>query len=183
MSVTFFGLQLALDLPHHSPLRPQLAAALHELRQSAGGDRQRAGWMRAAEALLPAARAARMGAWDLIRENGQGVYEQWVGELEAMAGWQGADFGQDGTYVLATIVMLVQGGSNSDHTLGDCCDIPEAHWLMRGTYLRLIGALPRLNYTNVIGSAWYLAPHPECAGFSAEVLAGDGFDYLQAVQA
>jgi hypothetical protein len=183
MSDLFFGLQLALDLPHDSELRPQLAAALHELRQAAASDRQRAGWMRAAEALLPCARAARMGTWDLIRDNAKGEYEQWVGDLEAMAQWAGADFGSDGTYVLATVVMLVQSGSNSDRTLSDCCDIPEAQWLTRATYLRLIGVLPRLNYTNIIGSAWYLAPHPECASFSAEVLAGDGFSYLQAVQA
>jgi len=183
MSELFFGVQLALDLPHDSQLRPQLAAALHELRQATGGERQRAGWMRAAEALLPAARAARMGAWDLIREHAKDEYDQWVRDLEAMAQWAGADFGSDGTYVLSTIVMLVQSGSNSDRTLGDCCDIPEAQWLNRGTYLRLLGVLPRLNYTNVIGSAWYLAPHPECASFSAEVLAGDGFSYLQAVRA
>jgi hypothetical protein len=182
MGDLFFGLQLALDLPHDSLLRPQLATALGELRQSDAADRQRAGWRRTAEALLASARAARMGTWDLIRGNAEVEYRQWVDELEAMAGWQGADFGQDGTYVLSTIVMHVQGGSNSDRTLGDCCDIPEAQWLTRGTYARLLGALPRLNCTNIIGSAWYLAPHPECAGFSAEVLAGDGFSYLQAVR-
>jgi hypothetical protein len=78
--------------------------------------------------------------------------------------------------------MLVTGGSNADRTLGDICDIPESDWHLARTYDKLLAAPPQLNFTNVLGSGLYLAPHPDQPGFSHEVLRGEGFEYLALVR-
>jgi hypothetical protein len=182
MSDTFFGIQLALDLPGGDPLRDDLAHAVTQLHTSTAMIAQRSGWSRASAALRASLSYARLGTWDLIRVHGQGEYVEWSRGLEAMDGWSSEDFGAGGTYVLATVIMMVQGGSNSDLTLGDICDIRESDWHLGRTYEQLLGALPRLNYSNVRESALYLAPNPGYSGFDHAVLTGEGFTYLREIQ-
>jgi hypothetical protein len=179
MNDTFFGIQLALDLPSAHPLRDELAQVVTRLHASTALPAQRSGWAQAGLAIRSGLAFARRGTWDLIRVHAQSEYLDWTRGLEAMDGWTNEDFGQSGTYVLASVVMLVQGGSNSDLTLGDICDIHESDWHRGTTYERLLGALPRLNYSNVHESALYLAPHPGYSGFDRDVLMGDGFAYLR----
>lgn len=182
MSDAFFGVQLALELPPRHDLRPQLAQVVRDLRGCTAIMAQRPCWTRASRLLRDAAPFARLGTWDLIRDNAQDTYEEWASGLEAMAEWPAADFGHDGIYVLASVIMLVTGGSNADRTLGDICDIPERDWHRTGTFDKLLAAPPQLNFTNVLGSGLYLAPHPDRPGFSHEVITGEGFEYLENVR-
>ena len=41
--------------------------------------------------------------------------------------------------------------------------------------------MPKLAMGDIRGSALYLAPRPDQSGFSEEVLAGEGFKYLQVI--
>lgn len=182
MSDTFFGVQLALELPTHQDLRDQLAQAVRNLRGCTTIPAQRPAWTQAAQLLRQAAPFARLGTWDLIREDGQSEYEDWASGLEAMAEWPAEDFGSGGAYLLASVIVLVQGGSNADQALGNICDIPEHDWHKLSTYDRLMAAPPILNFTNVLGSGLYLAPRPDQPGFSLDVLRGEGFEYLEEVQ-
>jgi hypothetical protein len=178
MSDTFFGIQLALDLAPGHRLRAELAALVRSLRPGGGAlPAQRALWTQASTALIAALPSAVLGTWDLIRDRGDAEYEDWASGLEAMATWPDADFG-DGTLLLASVIVLVAADSNADRTLGDRCDLPEREWLRRGTYRRLLGVPPLLNFTQVLGSGLYLAPHPDQRGFAHAVLTGDGFGYL-----
>jgi hypothetical protein len=182
MSDTFFGVQLALELPPGHALRDQLAQVVRSLRDSTAIPMQRPAWTQASRLLREAVPFARMGTWDLIRDNAQGEYEDWASGLEAMAEWPAEDFGSDGLYVLACVIMLVAGGSNADRTLGDICDLPENTWHLHRTYDQLLAAPPQLNFTNVLGSGLYLAPRPDQPGFAHEVLKGEGFEYLENVR-
>ena len=181
MPDTFFGLQLALDLPRGHRLRAQLARLVRDIRAAAGQPPAmlRPLWTQWSDALIAAVPSATLATWDLIRDRGAAEYEDWASGLEAMATWPEADFGRGGTLLLATTIILVAADSNADRTLGDLCDLPEAQWHQRATYRRLAAAPPQLNGTNVLGCGCYLAPHPEQAtGFAPEVLAGEGFEYL-----
>ena len=181
MTTTFFGVQVALKLAFEHPLRARLAELVMESRNSTSLIAQRTCWAHIAAALQDAEEFTDFGTWDLIRSTGQNDYEEWASGLEAMAGWPIDDFGTNGSHLLVSIIFLVAGGSNADLTLGDQCDIPERHWQRRATYAQLFGVPPMLNFTNVFGSGFYVAPRPDHAGFSAAVLTGEGFEYLDRI--
>ncbi len=182
MTSSFFGVQMALDLPIAHPLRRRLADLVREFRGSTGVPAQRACWTRAAALLGEGVPMAEYGAWDLIREKAEAEYEDWASGLEAMAQWPVADFGAAGTHLLVSVIVLVAAGSNADQTLGEVCDLPEPAWERRATYARLAAVPPMLNLTNVLGSGMYLAPRPDHSGFSREVLTGAGFEYLARIE-
>lgn len=181
MANTFFGIQLAIDLPPGHGLRRRLGGLVRELRGRPALPLQLACWSSAAQLLDEALPSAVLGTWDLIRDRGDAEFEDWSSGLEAMARWDPAEFGEGGSLLLVSLIMLVAGGSNADRTLGDLCDLPQREWLRRGTYRRLVAAPPQLNLTNVMASGVYLAPHPDRPGFSRAVLQGEGFEYLEAV--
>ncbi len=178
MTTTFFGVQIALKLAFEHPLRAELADLATDSRTSTSLIAQRVCWTRIAAALEGAEKLATFGTWDLIRKTGQNDYEEWASGLEAMAGWPMDDFGTNGSHLLVSIIFLVVGGSNADLTLGDQCDLPERDWQRRATYAQLFAVPPMLNFTNVLGSGFYIAPRPDHAGFSTAVLTGEGFEYL-----
>ncbi len=179
---TFLGVQLAFDLPPDHRLRRALAEAVRRQRAAEGLTAQRVAWTTSAGLLHQAVPHAVLGTWDLITPDGEAEYEDWASGLEAMAHWSPEDFGADGRYLLASVIVVVRKGSNADRTLGDLCDVAEPDWHRRATYQRLVEAMPQLNLTNVLGSGFYLAPHPDRPGFAIDVLQGEGFDYLAAVE-
>ena len=184
MAASFFGLQLALNLPPTHALRPQLSTLVSESQTATSLIAQRACWSQAARLVGGALTTATRGTWDLIRVRAEAQYEEWASGLEAMANWPAKDFGEDNAgqrEVLVTFIFLVQSGSNADLTLGDACDLPESSWPRRETYRRLLGIPPTLNFTGVLGSGLYVAPRPDQPGFSPAVLTGEGFEYLDSI--
>lgn len=179
MRTSFFGVQVALDIPPDDPLRSRLKTLVSDAREGTTLASQRPCWSRIAAALIPTVPTIGFATWDLIRDTGQAEYEEWASGLEAMAEWPLADFGSGGQFLLVTILFQVAADSNADRTLGDLCDIPERAWQMPRTYRRLLAAPPQLNFTNVLGSGFYVAPRPDHPGFSREVLTGEGFEYLE----
>lgn len=182
MTDTFFGVQVAVRVPQGHALRAGLAAAVRDLRERRDLPAQRAAWQRACHALRAESAHYLLGTWDLIREAPEQEYEQWASELEEIASWSEDDFGRGGDLLLVTIIALIAGDSNADRTIGDLCDLPEHTWHTRPTYRAMIGAMPMLNLVGVRGAGLYVAPHPDRAGFTPEVLRGEGFEYLEAVR-
>jgi hypothetical protein len=178
---SFFGIQLALDLPPGHAVRSGLAAAVTTLRDNPTPVAQRPCWGKVAGLLRPAVSTAVLGTWDLIRDRGDAEYEDWASGLEEMAEWPAEDFGTGDQLLLVSLIFLVAANSNADRTLGDLCDLPESAWHRRATYAKLLGAPPQLNFMGVLGSGLYLAPHPDQSGFSEQVLSGEGFEYLTRV--
>lgn len=182
MSSSFFGVQLVLDLPSGNALRGRLGDIVREFRGATAMPAQRSCWTRAADALAAAMPTAISGTWDLLREKAQAEYEDWASGLEAMAQWDDAEFGEDGGLLLASLIVLVERDSNADRMLGERCDLPERAWHLRSTYAKLVQLPPLLNFTNVQASGLYLAPRPDHPGFSADVIQGEGFEYLEQVR-
>ncbi|MGE5049054.1 MAG: hypothetical protein ACM3PC_10820, partial [Deltaproteobacteria bacterium] len=82
-------------------------------------------------------------------------------------------------YVIVTLLFLVEGGTNSDRTLAESCDLPESEWFTRLTFGKLIATIPLLNFGNVVADAVYMSPGSEEDGLSMEDLHGGGYEYLK----
>jgi len=127
------------------------------------------------------------GYWDLIRDppKAQEEFDSWCGEVEGTAAsppTEPAGFfapSSAGEHSIVTVAFLVQKGSNSDHTLGARCDIPESQYWTRATFAQLIATFPLLNFASVVGDAIYVVPGPGGKGPTAQELQGDGYDYLK----
>jgi len=191
MGYSFFGLQVAFKNFHRDPLRQKL----HRLVAADAGNRQsyrakQQFWKRFAGLLSEAMPVFEYGDWDLIRGgNAEETFNEWSSEIEGSLATVAEEVAPlaDGasrlsaaaSYVLVTVMVLVDEGSNADQTLGEWCDIPESAWLTRQTFGRLIAALPRLNFANVQSDAVYLVPGHDRDGLSAEDLVSEDYDYLQ----
>jgi hypothetical protein len=184
---TFFGLQVAFKKFHRDPMRQQL----HQLlAQEAGspqsfGEKQRF-WKRLTAVVGDAMPTFEYGDWDLVRGgNAEGLFNQWTSEIESNLATEPEEVGAAAneavrvpvpaaaTYVLVTMMVLVDKGSNADQTLGHWCDIPEPAWLTRQTFGRLISIFPRLNFANVQSDAIYVVPGHDRDTLSAEELVSD----------
>jgi hypothetical protein len=189
-SYSFFGLQVAIRNFFNDPLR----ASLHALIAEGGTAHTLAGkrsfWKRIAAALVEATPVFERGHWDLIRGgSADAEFETWSSEIEGALASEKEELGQthdelhrasaERHLVLVTMMFLVDRGSNADLTLGERCDLPEAEWLTRQTFARLIATAPLLNFANVQADAVYLLPGNDQDGLSEDDLAGEDYAYLK----
>ncbi|MFL5443766.1 MAG: hypothetical protein ACJ78W_04575 [Myxococcales bacterium] len=190
MSKTFFGIQVVVKNFVSDPLRREL----HEIIARSDAEQslveKRAFWKRVTAVLNEALPAFEYGYWDLIRGgSAEEEFESWSSEIEGSLATEKEELGTapdeisrisaEKRYIVVTLVFLVEGGSNSDATLADRCDVPESEYWTRLTLGRLIGTIPLLNFANVDADAVYLAPGSEEDGFSLEDLHGGGYEYLK----
>jgi len=192
LAYSFFGIQVAFKNFHRDPLR----RTLHELIAGSGGDARQSPlekqgfWKRFSARITEAMPVFEYGDWDLIRGgNAEETFNQWVSEIEGSlatepeevgaAADEAVHLGSAPSYVLATMMALVDKGSNADETLGEWCDIPESQWLTRQTFARLVSVFPRLNFAYVQADAVYLVPGNDKDGLSAEDLVSADYHHLQ----
>ena len=128
------------------------------------------------------------GGW-VIDDGAEEEFESWSSEVEGSLATEKEEMGSapdeisrisaEKRYIIVTMIFLVEGGSNSDQTLAERCDVPESEYWTRLTFGRLIATIPMLNFANVEADAVYLAPGSEEDGFSMEDLHGGGYEYLK----
>jgi hypothetical protein len=190
MSKTFFGVQVVVKNFVSDPLRRQLHEVIARSESEQSLAEKRAFWKRVAAVLNEAVPAFELGFWDLIPGDGaEEEFESWSSEIEGGLATEKEEMGTapdeisrisaEKRYIIVTMIFLVEGGSNSDQTLAERCDVPESEYWTRLTFGRLIATVPMLNFANVEADAVYLAPGSEEDGFSMEDLHGGGYEYLQ----
>jgi hypothetical protein len=187
---TFFGIQVAIKAFHNDPLR----ARIHQLIAKSQAEQslvdKRRFWKSLASLLNEAMPVFEYGFWDLIRGgNAEEEFETWCSEIEGSLATQSEELGAsadevhrlstDRSYVLVTLLFLVEEGAASDLTLGERCDLPEAEYFTRATFARLIASVPMLNFTDVQADAVYLVPGNDEDGLSNDDLQGGGYEYLK----
>jgi hypothetical protein len=190
MSKTFFGIQVVVKNFVSDPLRRQL----HEIIARSDAEQsltdKRAFWKRVAAVLNEAVPVFELGFWDLISGSGaEEEFESWSSEIEGSLATEKEEMGTapdeisrisaEKRYIVVTLIFLVEGGSNSDRTLAERCDVPESEYWTRLTFGRLIATIPLLNFANVEADAVYLAPGSDEDGLSMEDLHGGGYEYLK----
>lgn len=190
MDCTFFGVQLVIAPGSHDPFQTEIGQIIKYSPVDQTVADKRVMYTRLCGVLNRVLPLAVYGYWDLIRDpaKAQEEFDSWCGEVEgagAAAPPQGAvPFGSSNhaSHSIVTVAFLVQKGSNSDHTLGARCDIPESDYWTRATFTQLIGTFPLLNFTTVVGDAIYVVPGPGGKGPTAEELQGEGYEYLERLQ-
>ena len=189
MAQTFFGIQVVVRNFVSDPLRKQLHELIAQSQSEQSLTDKRAFWKRVTAVLNEAVPAFELGYWDLIPEKGDEEFESWSSDIEGSLATEAEELGKapdeinrisaEKRYVIVTLLFLVEGGSNSDQTLDERCDIPESEWFTRLTFGKLIATIPLLNFANVIADAVYMSPGSEEDGFSIEDLHGGGYEYLK----
>ncbi|MGZ4338293.1 MAG: hypothetical protein ACXVRA_13395 [Gaiellaceae bacterium] len=189
MAQTFFGIQVVVRNFVSDPLRRQLHELIAQSESEQSLTDKRTFWKRVTAVLNEAVPAFELGYWDLIAENGEDEFESWSSEIEGSLATEAEELGTapdevnrisaEKRYVIVTLLFLVEGGTNSDRTLEERCDIPESEWFTRITFGKLIATIPLLNFANVIADAVYMSPGSEEDGLSMEDLHGGGYEYLK----
>lgn len=189
MAYSFFGIQVAFQRGQRDPLPAQLQ---HLLARDATARQSHVDkvqfWKRASGLLTAAMPAYRFGDWDLVRgSKAQDEFNEWSSEIEASLSSLDESRPKleernrpEGppTHLLATMMVLVDRGSNADNTLGEWCDVPESQWLTCATFARLISIFPRLNFGNVQADAIYIVPGTDREGLSADELTSEDYHQL-----
>jgi hypothetical protein len=187
---SFFGIQIAVKAFFKDPLRQKIAQVIAAGEAEQTLFEKRAFWKRLAAVLNEALPVFELGYWDLIRGGqAQEEFETWCSEIEGTLASEKEEMGQaadevnrlsaNKDYILITAAVLVERESNSDLTLGERCDIPEAEYFTRQTFGKLVASFPLLNFANVQADAVYLMPGSEEDGLSQEDLFGGGYEYLK----
>jgi hypothetical protein len=190
MSKTFFGMQVVVRNFVSDPLRRQLHEVIARSDAEQSLTEKRAFWKRATAVLNEAVPAFELGFWDLISGSGaEEEFESWSSEIEGSLATEKEELGTapdeisrisaEKRYIVVTLLFLVEGGSNSDKTLAERCDVPESEYWTRLTFARLIATIPLLNFASVEADAIYLAPGSDEDGLSMEDLHGGGYEYLK----
>jgi hypothetical protein len=190
MSKTFFGIQVVVKNFVSDPLRRQLHEIIARSDAEQSLTEKRAFWKRVAAVLNEAVPVFELGFWDLISGSGaEEEFESWSSEIEGSLATEKEEMGTapdeisrisaEKRYIVVTLIFLVEGGSNSDRTLAERCDVPESEHWTRLTFGRLIATIPLLNFANVEADAVYLAPGSDEDGLSMEDLHGGGYEYLK----
>jgi hypothetical protein len=191
MAYTFFGLQVALKNFHRDPLRRHLHALIGEdTAQRVGVQNKRTFWKRFSAMVVEAAPLFEFGDWDLKRDaSAQDTFDHWASTIEGGAATEREELGGAAdeahrlsgapSYILATMMVLVDRGTNADNTLGEWCDLDQSEWLTRQTFGHLLSVFPRLNFANVQADAVYLIPGDDSDGLSYEDLRSPDFAHLK----
>lgn len=189
MAQTFFGIQVVVRNFVSDPLRGQLHELIAKSQSEQSLTDKRTFWKRVAAVLNEAVPAFELGYWDLITGKGDDEFESWSSEIEGSLATEAEELGTapdevnrisaEKRYVIVTLLFLVEGGTNSDRTLAERCDLPESEWFTRLTFGKLIATVPLLNFANVVADAVYMSPGSEEDGLSMEDLHGGGYEYLK----
>ena len=149
MSKTFFGVQVVVKNFVSDPLRRQLHEVIARSESEQSLAEKRAFWKRVAAVLNEAVPAFELGFWDLIPGgNAEEEFESWSSEIEGSLATEKEEMGSapdeisrisaEKQYIIVTMIFLVEGGSNSDKTLAERCDVPESEYWTPLTFGRLI---------------------------------------------
>lgn len=190
MVCSFFGVQLVVAPGSSDPFQTEIGQIIKYSPVDQTVADKRVMYTRLSGVLHRILPLTVYGYWDLIRDpaKAQEEFDSWCGEVEgAGAAEPSQAFGtfgpsNQGGHSIVTVAFLVQQGSNSDHTLGARCDLPEGEYWTKATFTRLLATFPLLNFTTVVGDAIYVVPGPGGKGPTAQELQGEGYEYLQRLQ-
>jgi hypothetical protein len=190
---TFFGVQILARVGADGGLRQRLHEAIAQ--GSAAGDQsladKRVLYKRITTLLVADAVRFDLGYWDYIADSGKAEHEfdDWCSGLEGRLATEKEEVGAavddvnrlsaKPEYIAVTVCFLLEAGGNSDATVAERCDLPEADWAKRDTYVHLLETLPMLSFSSVKADAIYLVPGNEQDGLSFDDVHGGGWEYLK----
>lgn len=192
---TFFGVQTAYRQYRGDMSRSQLHGIISRGTQEQSLPEKRGFWKRIVGIVGDHVPHFEYGSWDLIRgDKAEAEFETWSSEIEGGIATEAEEMGgevdeasrlstqiSDTRLVVVSALFLVDAGSNSDDTLGERCDLPEAAYFKRATFDRLWKTIPLLNFANVRADAVYVVPGNERDGL-AELEIREHWSHLKPVE-
>jgi hypothetical protein len=182
---TFFGVQAAVK---DMALRSELHAIVARAPASMSLIDKREYYTAISNMLLPRAASFDFGYWDYIADphEAESEFDSWVSEIEKTVA-DGADGPPPegvyrrsaGDYFLFTLAFLLEKGGSSDATIADRCDLAEGDFFTRQTFATLVATPPMLGYASVRADAFYVVPGADDRALTAELLRGEGYEYLR----
>src|SRR5215470_1649734 len=162
MEYTFFGIQVLFQIGADT-LRADLRAAIAEVagKPELGIADKLIFWKKIAAIVALGAPRFDLGYWDYVEDaaRAEEEFDRWTSELEAESATTDAEVGSAITepyrlsaekdYVALTCLFLLERGGNSDQTVADRCDLPEAEWSKRDTYIHLFDTIRMLSFASV----------------------------------
>jgi len=190
VAYTFFGIQVAVKAFFKDDFRRRLHETVARADAEQSLAEKRTFWKRVTAVLNEAMPVFEYGYWDLIRDdNAEQEFETWCSEIEGSVATETEEMGTAAdevnrlsagqSHVLVTLAFLLERDSNSDLTVGERADLPEASWFTRATFAHLIATVPMLNFANVQADAVYIVPGNDTDGLSDDDLHGEGYEYLK----
>jgi len=194
-SFTFFGIQIAYRRYRDDDSRGRL----HHIIAGADEDQtlpdKRAFWKNVVALVKGNLPHFEYGFWDFIRgAKAEGEFETWSSEIEAGLATETEEVGAtadevhrlggtigDARFVIVSLLFLVDGGTNTDQTLGERCDVADADFFQRATFVRLLDSITLMNFVNVRADAVYVAPGSDKDGVS-ELELREGWPHLKPLE-
>jgi len=192
---TFFGVQIAFRRYRDDASRARLHDIITRSLADQGLPEKRAFWKNVVALLKGNAPHFEYGYWDFIRgEAAEGEFESWSSEIEAGLATESEEVGAgpdevhrlanaigDPRFVIVSALFLIDGGTNTERTLGERCDLPEASYFKQTTFARLADSIPLMNFANVRADAVYVAPGSEKDGIT-ELELREGWPHLKPLE-
>ena len=182
MADTFFGLQLAIEAPPGDEWLLDLCGLLRQYMRDLSLADKRGFYGSLSNLLLQASDRITFGFWDLI-DNGSAEFDEWASgiEYDSAEPWVADRSGARMDHILVSAVFLLQGDGPSEELARRRCDLPEAQWRDRATFVHLIETMAQFSYASVRSDACYITPGGDDAAFSRRELQEEGYDYLLAI--
>lgn len=192
---TFFGVQIAYRQYRDDTSRAQLHGIISRGTQEQSLPEKRGFWKRIVAVVGEHAPHFESGSWDLIRgDKAEAEFETWSSEIEGGIATESEEMGRkvdeagrlsteisDARLVIVSALFLVDADTNTDETLGERCDLPEADYFKRGTFERLLKTIPLMNFANVRADAVYVVPGNQRDGL-AELEVREHWSHLLPVE-
>jgi hypothetical protein len=194
-SFTFFGIQLAYRRYAGDSSRGRLHQIIAGSQEDQTLPDKRAFWKNVVALVKDNVPHFEYGYWDFIRTSkAEGEFETWSSEIEAGLATESEEVGAapdevhrlghtigDARFVVVSLLFLVDGGTNTDQTLGDRSDLAESDYFKVATFTRLLDSIPLMNFVNVRADAVYVAPGSDKDGIS-ELELREGWSHLKPLE-
>jgi hypothetical protein len=154
---------------------------------------KRSSYKRIASLLLENQPFFEYGYWDLLTDSdeAQGEFENWVNELEASIATEEEELGEttdevhrlssDKSYVVVTMVFLLENVPAHQHLLELVDSIPEDQYFDPSTFNKLIEGVNYIDFEYSLGDAAFIMPGNDQDGISWEDIHGEGWEYLKPI--
>ena len=189
MRHSIFAIELCLRLVPRTDLRHELKRLVVS-HPAASDPRRKAELLRrVSELLVGSEELFEMGCWDFFDDNQRALkdYDMWANGMITEEGARKEPSGDperygEPRYMTFTIAQLLVNGSPTERALAKVCETPKDQLWKKETFLKILRALPNVDYASVKSDVLYLIPGEQDWGLTPADLKDPKFEYLRKVE-
>ncbi len=187
---SIFALEVCIRLAHGPDLATRLGELVRTHPPRATRQQKWALYRAACDLIVPALPYAERGCWDYFDDDARARrdYDMWVTGMVTEEGARTSPSNGDPYrsspgpfYMTFTMAFLLARGTSTDRMMAQVCDVPQPALWQRGTFARLISAVPTIDFAGVRSDVAYVIPYDGRFALTQEDLAQPKFDYLRPI--